>query len=168
MTRKMNFETVPLASLDLTKINLPRPTAGPAVLIVDDESVVADTLGMILELSGYRVSVAYDGISALKLSETVPLDLLLTDVCMPGMSGIDLAINIQRRLPHCKILMFSGHASASDLYGTALLERRGFTILAKPLHPAELLSRLSESLQPRDSAVSSASQIDGSSLTTPS
>jgi DNA-binding NtrC family response regulator len=149
--KKMNFETVPLASLDLSGKNRPHTTAPPTVLVVDDEAVIADTLGMILELNGFRVKVAYDGSSALKISRTSRPDLLLTDVAMPGMSGIDLAIEIQRSIPNCKVLLFSGQASTSDLLGAARVAGRGFTILAKPLHPTELLSRLSDTLAPRTS-----------------
>jgi CheY-like chemotaxis protein len=157
--RKMNFETVPLASLYLTGIGRPRPAGRPTILVVDDEPVIADTLGMILEMNGYRVNIAYDGISALKLSKTVPPDLLLSDVSMPGMSGIDLAIEIQRSLPNCKVLLFSGQASTSDLLGAARLAGREFTILAKPLHPTELLRSLSDSLPARNLAVTFASKL---------
>jgi DNA-binding response OmpR family regulator len=111
-------------------------------------------------MSGFRVNIAYDGISALKLSRTVPPDLLLTDVSMPGMSGIDLAIEMQRSLPNCKVLLFSGQASTSDLLGAACPEGREFTILAKPLHPKELLSRLSDTFASRTSAAELASEID--------
>jgi CheY-like chemotaxis protein len=158
--RKMNFETVPLASLDLLRIDQPRPVARPTILVVDDEAVIADTLGMILETNGYRVNIAYDGISALKLSRSVPPDLLLTDVSMPGMSGLELAIDIQQSLPNCKVLLFSGQASTSDLLGAARLAGHEFTILTKPLHPTELLRRLSESLLSRNSAATFASKID--------
>jgi DNA-binding response OmpR family regulator len=157
--RKMNFETVPLESLQFTGSDQTRAAERPTVLVVDDEAVIADTLGMILELNGFRVNIAYDGISALKLSRTVPPDLLLTDVSMPGMSGIDLAIDIQRSLPNCKVLLFSGQSSTSDLLGAARLAGHDFTILAKPLHPTELLSRLSESLPSRNSAAAFASRI---------
>jgi PleD family two-component response regulator len=78
VVKKMNFETVPLASLDLLGIDHLRPVARPTILVVDDEAVIADTLGAILETNGYRVNIAYDGTSALKLSRTVPPDLLLT------------------------------------------------------------------------------------------
>jgi CheY-like chemotaxis protein len=158
--RKMNFETVSLASLELLRIDQPRPVARPTILVADDEPVIADSLGVILEKNGYRVNIAYDGISALKLSRTVPPDLLLTDVSMPGMSGVDLAIEMQRRLPACKVLLFSGQASTSDLLGAARVAGHEFTILAKPLHPTELLRRLSDSLPSRNSVAPFASKID--------
>jgi CheY-like chemotaxis protein len=146
MLRKMNFETVSLTSLDLTRIDQPRGHARPTILVVDDEAVIADTLGMILELNGFSVAIAYDGKSALSISQTIRPDLLLTDVAMPGMSGIDLAIEIQKNIPTCKVLLFSGQASTSDLLVAAHHKGREFTILAKPLHPTELLCHLSETL----------------------
>jgi DNA-binding NtrC family response regulator len=149
MPRKMNFETVPLTSLDLTGIGQPRDYARPTILVVDDEAVIADTLGMILELKGFRVAIAYDGNSALKLSRTIPPDLLLTDVAMPGMNGIDLAVEIQQSFPNCKILLFSGQASTSDLLGEARHTGRDFAILSKPLHPTKLLTRVSDALATR-------------------
>jgi DNA-binding NtrC family response regulator len=146
MLRKMNFETVSLKSLDLTGTDRPRAYAQPTILVVDDEAVIADTLGRILELNGFRVAIAYDGKSALKISRTVTPDLLLSDVAMPGMSGVDLAIEIQQTIPNCKVLLFSGQASTSDLLGAAHDTAREFTILAKPLHPTELLRRISDTL----------------------
>jgi CheY-like chemotaxis protein len=151
MQRKMNFETVSLTSLDPTGIDGPCGYARPTILVVDDEAVIADTLGMILEGNGFRVAIAYDGKSALKISRTVLPDLLLSDVAMPGMSGIDLAIEIQQSIPNCKVLLFSGQASTSDLLGAARHTGREFTILAKPLHPTELLCRLSDTLASKTS-----------------
>jgi DNA-binding response OmpR family regulator len=150
MPRKMNFETVPLTTLDLTGIDQPRDYVRPTILVVDDEAMIADTLGMILERNGFRVAIAYDGESALNISRTVRPDLLLSDVAMPGMSGIDLAIEIQQSIPNCEVLLFSGQASTSDLLGTARHAGREFTILAKPLHPTELLRRLSDTLASRE------------------
>jgi DNA-binding response OmpR family regulator len=146
---KMNFQTVRLADLALNDLAYPLDNRKAVVLVVDDEAVIADTLAMILEQSGIRALVAYDGESALAIANTVPPDLLLTDVAMPGMSGIDLAIAIRHSLPKCKILLFSGQASSMDLLGTARDAGQNFTILAKPLHPTELLARVSDTLTMR-------------------
>jgi DNA-binding response OmpR family regulator len=146
---KMNFQTVRLADLALNDLAHPLDNPKAVVLVVDDEAVIADTLAMILEQSGVRALVAYDGKSALEIANTVPPDLLLTDVAMPGMSGIDLAVAIRHTLPKCKILLFSGQASSMDLLGTARDAGQDFTILAKPLHPTELLARVSDTLTMR-------------------
>jgi len=143
---KMNFQTVRLADLALNDPTPRLDNRKAVVLVVDDDAVIADTLAMILEQSGIRALVAYDGKSALEIAITVPPDLLLTDVAMPGMNGIDLALAIRHTLPKCKILLFSGQASTKDLLGTARDAGQDFTILAKPLHPTELLARVSDTL----------------------
>jgi DNA-binding response OmpR family regulator len=143
----MNFQTVRLADLGLN--HPPGDTAKAVVLVVDDEAVIADTLATILEHNGMTALAAYDGKSALAIANVVPPDLLLTDVAMPGMSGLDLAIAVRHALPKCKILLFSGQASTMDLLGNARDAGQDFTVLAKPLHPTELLARVSDTLTAR-------------------
>jgi DNA-binding response OmpR family regulator len=142
----MNFETVPLAELALKGV-APQPhSSKPVVLIVDDEVVIADTLAAILRQSGFTAMAAYRGSTALEIAYINPPDLLLTDVAMPGMNGIELAIAIRRSFPCCKILLFSGQASTADLLAGANHAGHDFTSLQKPLHPRELLARISETL----------------------
>ena len=160
MVRKLNFQTVPLADLPLKGRPQPGSSRRPIVLIVDDEAVIADTRAMILELSGISAMVAYDGKSALEIAHTAPPDLLLTDVAMPGMNGVDLATAIRQSFPNCAILLFSGQASSADLLNAAQAGQE-FTILTKPLHPTELLARISDALnsqsRDRESVLSSRS-----------
>jgi DNA-binding response OmpR family regulator len=104
---------------------------------------------MILEQSGISTMVAYDGKSALEIAHKTPPDLLLTDVAMPGMNGIDLATAIRQMIPSCCILLFSGQASTAALLDAARVAGQEFTILAKPLHPTELLARVSDTLESR-------------------
>jgi DNA-binding response OmpR family regulator len=144
MARKLNFQTVPLADLPLKSRIQPRR---PIVLIVDDEAVIADTRAMILELSGISAMVAYDGKTALEIAHTAPPDLLLTDVSMPGMNGVDLATAIRKLFPNCSILLFSGQVPSADLLNAARDAGQEFTILTKPLHPTELLARISDALK---------------------
>jgi len=118
------------------------------ILVVDDESAIADTLTEILSRNGYAAMTAYDGPSALEIALLTPPELLIADVALPGMSGIELAITIRRIFPDCKVLLISGHASTADLLATAQRAGHIFTLLAKPLHPRELLARVSESLRP--------------------
>jgi len=73
-------------------------------------------------------------------------DLLLSDVMMPGMNGIDLAMAVATELPLCKVLLFSGHASVRDL-APAYAEGFDFPLMTKPMHPVEMLKRVFESLQ---------------------
>ncbi len=112
------------------------------MLIVDDEKVIADTLVAILNQSGFDAWAAYDGETALKLMKVRVPDLLVTDVSMPGMSGIDLAIATRDQWPECKILLFSGHAATTGLVEEARKRGYNFELLSKPVHPRDLLERL--------------------------
>lgn len=147
MGRKMNFETIRLEDLPSVARLLPSAPPRPMVLVVDDEIVIADTRALILEYSGFATMVAYDPKSALEMANATPPDLLLTDVVMPGMNGVDLAIAVRQIIPNCEILLFSGQASSAALLDAARLAGHEFTILTKPLHPTELLARISAALE---------------------
>jgi CheY-like chemotaxis protein len=112
------------------------------VLVVDDEHVIADTLAIILGQNGYDASAAYTGEEAVEKAKTVKPDLIISDVIMKDMNGIEAAIQIRKLLPACKILLFSGQAATADLLDNARQQGHEFEILAKPVHPADLLAKL--------------------------
>lgn len=114
----------------------------PKVLVVDDERVIADTLAMILNQSGFEARAVYSGEKAVELASTYAPDMLITDVIMNDLNGIDAAIQIRSLLPKIKILLFSGQAATADLLEKARAKGYEFEILAKPVHPQDLLSRL--------------------------
>jgi DNA-binding NtrC family response regulator len=119
----------------------------PVVLVVDDERVIADTLSIILSRSGFVVQTAYDAASALELADLIPPQLLLSDVMMgPGMDGTQLAIEMIGAYPDCKVILFSGHAATADLLERARELGHQFTLLTKPLHPADLLDHIGDCL----------------------
>lgn len=126
----------------------------PVVLVVDDESVIADTVAEILSRSGYATMTAYDANEALETALMTPPEMLITDVVLPGMSGIELAIKIRRIFPDCKILLFSGQAATTDLLATAKGAGHHFNLLHKPVHPKDLLAHVAESLKQRAVAAS--------------
>ena len=112
------------------------------ILVVDDEHRIADTLAVILNQSGFDASAAYTGTQAVDRARETRPDLVITDVIMPDMNGIEAAIQIRAMLPACKILLFSGQAATADLLERARLQGHEFEILAKPVHPQDLLSKL--------------------------
>jgi CheY-like chemotaxis protein len=114
----------------------------PKVLVVDDERVIADTLAMILNQSGFDARAVYSGEKAVELASSFAPDMLITDVIMADLNGIDAAIMIRSILPNIKILLFSGQAATADLLEKARVKGYEFEILAKPVHPQDLLSRL--------------------------
>ena len=87
----------------------------PKILVVDDERRIADTLAEILEMSGFQVAIAYDGWEALNAVAGFHPDYLLSDVLMPRMNGVELAIAIQKMFPSARILLFSGQAGISEI-----------------------------------------------------
>ncbi len=114
----------------------------PKVLVVDDERVIADTLAMILNQHGYEALPVYTGAQAVEQARELRPELIISDVIMPDMNGIEAAISIREFLPDCKILLFSGQAATADLLETARREGHEFEILAKPVHPTDLLAKL--------------------------
>ena len=114
----------------------------PKVLVVDDERVIADTLAIILNQHGYDATAVYTGTGAVELARSGHPDLIISDVIMPDMNGIEAAIQIRKFLPGCKILLFSGQAATADLLENARTEGHEFEILAKPVHPQDLLAKL--------------------------
>ncbi|MFZ0304248.1 MAG: response regulator [Terracidiphilus sp.] len=112
------------------------------VLVADDERVIADTLAMILNQSGFEARAVYSGEKALELTSSFEPDMLISDVIMADLNGIDAAIRIRKLRPGIKILLFSGQAATADLLEKARAQGYEFEILAKPVHPQDLLSRL--------------------------
>ena len=121
---------------------MPERTAKPKVLVADDEPLIADTLAMILNQSGFEARAVYSGERALELAGTFKPEMLISDVIMGGLNGIDAAIRIQVLLPGIKILLFSGQAATADLLEKARARGYEFEILAKPVHPQDLLKKL--------------------------
>lgn len=141
------IQVVPLATIPSHARSPHMAKQLPIVLVVDDERVIADTLSIILSKSGFAVQTAYDANSALEIAGVIPPHLLLSDVMMgPGMDGTQLAMEMMKSYPDCKVILFSGHAATHDLLEKAREMGHSFTLLSKPLHPAELLACIENSL----------------------
>ena len=121
---------------------MPTTAQKPRILVADDERVIADTLAMILNQSGFEARAVYSGEGALELAESFQPEMLISDVIMADLNGIDAAIRMRTLLPGIKILLFSGQAATADLLEKARKEGYEFDILAKPVHPQDLLARL--------------------------
>jgi DNA-binding response OmpR family regulator len=142
----MRFPTTTVEAIPRMESNHRADQNPPAILVVDDERAIADTLSVILGKNGFAVMTAYNGTSALEIATLVPPQLLISDVMMPGMSGIDLAIAIRDAVPNCEVILFSARAFTADLLASARLAGLDFMALTKPVHPSEMLARVSERL----------------------
>jgi DNA-binding NtrC family response regulator len=118
------------------------PQPGPLVYVVDDRTVIAETLAMVLTREGFRAMAFDDPMVALSAASIKGPSVLISDVVMPRMTGIELAIRVRRAHPECRVLLYSGQIHTADLLEEAKKEGHDFEILAKPVHPTELLERL--------------------------
>ena len=112
------------------------------LLVVDDERLIADSLAWILNLRGFNARSVYSGTEAIDHAVMNPIDILISDVVMEGTSGIDAAIEICKLLPKCRVLLLSGNIGTSDMLKAAHDLGHDFDILAKPVHPDEIIDRL--------------------------
>ncbi len=118
------------------------------ILVVDDDLVIAETLGIILRKGGFEVHVCHDGSEAVSAARAFQPDIVLSDYEMPKMNGIDACVQIKSMLPGCRIIMLSGHSLHQRLESFQP-PRHDFLLLSKPIHPVELLDLLSsEQVQP--------------------
>jgi DNA-binding NtrC family response regulator len=114
------------------------------VLILDDEQIIANTLALILNRSGFEARAVYNGEAAIEAARELSPDVLISDVIMQGMTGIDAAIRISEIVPHCRVILFSGQAATSHLLERAQVDGHRFELLVKPVHPRALIDRLNE------------------------
>jgi DNA-binding NtrC family response regulator len=123
------------------------------VLVVDDEVIIADTLTTILRQRGYDAHTAYSAERALEWCRDKLPKAVITDVIMGPMNGVQLAIHLANTLPDCKVLILSGHVLAASSIADSIARGYEFPILAKPVHPQEILDFL-ESVHPLDPPMS--------------
>ena len=112
----------------------------PTVLVVDDEPLIRSMVSTMLEQGGFAVITAEDGPEAIRLSRTYSgqIDLVLTDVVMPEMSGHVLARELQAENPTLPILLMSGHCERDEC--------APFSVLPKPFSVDSLLSSVRNAL----------------------
>ena len=126
---------------DLRSLELERPGT-ETVLVVEDEGAVRDQAVLVLASYGYTVLDAADGQAALEVSRSYagPIDLLLTDVIMPGLNGRELAEQLQAERPETRVLYMSGYAGdAIESHG---VHAQGLAFLAKPFTLEDLLRKV--------------------------
>ena len=114
------------------------------VLIVDDESSISATLEGILADEGYEVSKADNGIQALEMVKSFPPDLILLDIWMPGMDGIEVLKAVKEFQSDLEVIIMSGHGSIDTAVRATKLG--AFDFIEKPLSLESLLSTINHAL----------------------
>jgi CheY-like chemotaxis protein len=140
--------TVYLPEVDATTVTLDRSSAGPLVLVAEDEPGVRKIVGRILKYAGYRVIAAANGNEAVDLLEQHrdEVAIVMLDAIMPGLRGEDVFRRVQELRPDVPVLLSSGYSRSS--WPPHLLERDHVAVLTKPYDPANLLVVLEGLLPP--------------------
>jgi DNA-binding NtrC family response regulator len=117
------------------------------ILIIDDEPSIADALKIILEDKGYDVLVMMTGHRGIEQTSACQVDLTITDLQLPDMSGLDVLSAIRERDPESPVIIITAHGSREV---DAEAARRGaFAVLPKPFLPAEVLDQVKAALMNR-------------------
>jgi CheY-like chemotaxis protein len=139
---RLNFSS-PSADGDKVDVSLPLEAAqGTLVLVVDDEPAVRDLIAGILDRSGYRVLTAPSASEAIAIVEREQVDVVLTDVNMPGsISGLELIEELHARKPSLPIIPVTGSADEANLQEA--LDRGAAGFITKPFKAAEIRMKVS-------------------------
>jgi two-component system response regulator (stage 0 sporulation protein F) len=116
------------------------------ILIIDDEEIIRGLLRSALEKAGYEVMEAANGRQGLELYRHRPADLVITDILMPEMNGLDMLLELTREFLHAKVIAISGGGGEQNVLDVAKLlgARRTFQ---KPFHMPQLLDAVRYELE---------------------
>jgi CheY-like chemotaxis protein len=117
-------------------------TPARRVLVVDDEVLIADTIVQILNRNGFIAEAAYSGAQAIEIARLTCPELVLSDVLMPQIDGVEAAIQISQLCPDTRIVLFSGQAATLEILSRARARGYDFELLPKPIHPTQLIKHL--------------------------
>jgi len=112
----------------------------PRILVVDDEAANTSSLVAILDKQGYETATANSGEEAIQIAGVFQPDLIVSDIIMGAMNGVEAAIEVARVLPHCKVLFISGYVACGDLLAEASAKGINFDVLPMPFFVPELLA----------------------------
>lgn len=120
------------------------------VLIVDDEKDFLEALVARLKLRGFEARGAADGPTALESLDADPPEVVVLDLKMPGMDGLEVLRHIKRKQPHIEVVILTGHGSSeAGMEGVSL---GAFAYLVKPVKLAELVEKVEDALAWRRSS----------------
>jgi DNA-binding NtrC family response regulator len=118
---------------------MPAEDANVRVLVVDDDMRVADSIVQILVTSGYTAVGAYSAEAAMKMAEKLDPQVVISDVVMGPVSGIELAIHIREHHPDCRVLLISGYSAPAGHNSGGVAKGAKLQFMAKPVDPVRIL-----------------------------
>lgn len=122
----------------------------PRILIVDDELSMRDFLKILFENEGYEVSIASNAATALDVAVKDPFDVVITDIRMPGMNGLELLAELKQHYPDLPVVMLTAYASPDD--AVLAMKQGAFDYITKPFHVDELKNVIRTAVQRKVSA----------------
>ena len=118
------------------------------ILLIDDDVAVLRTLEFVLGDRGYDVVTARDGAEGLRLFQSNPPDLVITDLIMPEKEGIETIIEMRQARPNAKIIAISGGGRTHNTCFLKMAASLGaVAVLPKPFMPDELAAKIEEAMQ---------------------
>ncbi len=121
---------------------------GLKILVVDDEKEFASTLAERLSMRGLDVKIALGGETALEMMASDPPEVMLLDVLMPGMGGLEVLRKTRSSHPNTKVILLTGHGSTRD--GMEGMRQGACDYLMKPVKIEELMAKLEEAVTGAD------------------
>lgn len=122
------------------------------ILVVDDEQSMRDFLKILLQKEGYGVETGNNGATALKKLQSASFDLLISDIRMPGMSGLDLLSQVKESNPDLPVIMITAFASPDD--AVSAMKNGAFDYISKPFNVDEIKSVISSATSQKDATQS--------------
>lgn len=116
------------------------------ILVVDDDVLIREALAVVLEMAGYTVAQAADGLHALESLAARPADLVVTDLRMPRMDGYGLVSRLRRRRPRVPIIVLTGEAPGREMKALAGGNGDRIAVLHKPVVESALLRAVDSAL----------------------
>ncbi len=117
----------------------------PRILVIDDEAIVRISCRKCLALEGYDVTVAGTGLEGLKSTETERYDLILTDLKMPDMDGMEFLVKMKQAQPEAKVIMITGYSTVE--HAEEALRLGAYNYIEKPFTPDTLVAAVKKALE---------------------
>src|SRR5687768_11005175 len=127
--------------------NLPAADPGPTVLVVDDEPGIVDSLQKVFEREGLRVLTAGAGLQALEIMRREPVSVLLTDLLMPGMSGMDLLKASKSVSPETETILMTAYGTVEN--AVEAMKQGAYDFVTKPIKRAHVVRAVLKALEKR-------------------
>jgi two-component system response regulator PilR (NtrC family) len=118
-----------------------------SVLVIDDEEIMRDILGTLLEREGYSVRLASSGVEGLELARSLPFDAVIVDVMMPGMDGLQVLDELKKHDDELPVLMVTAYASMES--AISAMKKGAFDYITKPFKNDEVLVVLRNAVERR-------------------